>query len=567
MRIAVLIKDRCQPKKCSLECYKYCPLVRMGEEAIVPDERSKPIISERLCVGCGICVHRCPYRAIAIVNLPEELEKECIHRYGKNGFKLYRLPIPERGRIMGVIGANGLGKSTILNILAGELEPNLCNGGSEGLSISAQNYLEAIRRKEFKAALKPQYVTRIRELYDSPAIDLLEKTDERGISKRLILLLSLQDCIERGVDELSGGELQRLAVASTLARDAEVYLFDEFSAFLDVHQRLECARSINDLCRDKYCVMVEHDLALLDLAADYIHILYGVGGGFGVASGAKSTRAGINSYLLGFLKEENVRFGDEVEFITHPPRRRVETKGLLSFSDLRKRVDGFELEVAAGEINKGEVVGIVGPNGTGKSTFIKVLAGEWELDEGEIDKVSVGYKPQELDFEGSLTLGDFIGGTEGLKEVPLGLDSMMDRDFQSLSGGERQRAWISKALCQERDVYLLDEPSAYLDVSQRKSVARIIRRVVESRGASAFVVDHDIYFLDMISESLMVFSGMPGIKGVGRGPMSMRDGMNQFLKEVDVTFRRDHNSKRPRINKLGSKLDREQRQKGEYYYG
>ncbi len=574
MRIAVLIKDRCQPKKCSLECYKYCPPVRMGEEAIVLDEKSKPIISEKLCVGCGICVHKCPYKAIAIVNLPEELEKECIHRYGKNGFKLFRLPIPEKGRIMGIIGANGLGKTTILRISSGELKPNLCLQESiwEDLPISAQNYLEMISEKEVKAALKPQYVTKIRELYDSTAVGLLEKVDERGISDKLISMLSLQECAERSVNELSGGELQRLAIASTLEKEADVYLFDEFSAFLDVYQRLEVAKLINEFCRDRYCVIVEHDLALLDLTADYVHILYGVGGGFGIVSGAKSTRAGINSYLSGFLKEENVRFGGEFRFITHPPKRRVETRAHLVFSGLRKKLDGFELNVGKGEINKGEIVGILGPNGTGKSTFIRVLAGELEPDEGELDRtVSVGHKPQELDVVDPSTLENFIGDIEswGIKEViePLGLDTMMEREFESLSGGERQRAWLAKTLGQERDVYLLDEPSAYLDVSQRSAIAKIIKRVVESRGASAFVVDHDAYFIDMISESLMVFNGTPGINGVGRGPMSMREGMNSFLREINVTFRRDHNTKRPRINKLGSKLDREQRQRGEYYYG
>ena len=115
-------------------------------------------------------------------------------------------------------------------------------------------------------------------------------------------------------------------------------------------------------------------------------------------------------------------------------------------------------------------------------------------------------------------------------------------------------------------MYLIDEPSAYLDSKQRMLVSRTIRRVVENLGKSALVVDHDVYFVDMISDALMVFDGTPGIEGVGRGPFSLHEGMNLFLKEVDVTFRRDEDTKRPRVNKSGSYMDRKQKEMGEYYY-
>ena len=115
-------------------------------------------------------------------------------------------------------------------------------------------------------------------------------------------------------------------------------------------------------------------------------------------------------------------------------------------------------------------------------------------------------------------------------------------------------------------MYLLDEPSAYLDSNQRMEAAKTVRRVMEKRGRSALIVDHDIYFLDMVSDSIMVFSGHPGKEGRANGPFDMRAGMNMFLKEVDVTFRRDNDTNRPRINKPGSRLDREQKERGEYYY-
>ncbi|RLB58120.1 MAG: ribosome biogenesis/translation initiation ATPase RLI, partial [Deltaproteobacteria bacterium] len=97
MRVAVIDRDRCQPKKCSLECIKYCPPVRNGIEAIVMKDE-KPVVSEELCVGCGICIHKCPFKAIHIENLADELESELVHQYGENGFRLFRLPSPSLGK-------------------------------------------------------------------------------------------------------------------------------------------------------------------------------------------------------------------------------------------------------------------------------------------------------------------------------------------------------------------------------------------------------------------------------------------------------------------------------------
>ena len=98
------------------------------------------------------------------------------------------------------------------------------------------------------------------------------------------------------------------------------------------------------------------------------------------------------------------------------------------------------------------------------------------------------------------------------------------------------------------------------------NVARIIRRVIENNKKSAIVVDHDIYLIDLISDALIVFKGEQGVYGNSRGPMEMRDGMNMFLKDLGITFRRDETTRRPRINKLNSALDRQQKASGEYYY-
>lgn len=82
-------------------------------------------ISEELCIGCGICVKKCPFSAISIINLPKNLESQTTHRYGPNSFKLHRLPMPRPGQVLGLVGTNGIGKSTALQILAAKLKPNL----------------------------------------------------------------------------------------------------------------------------------------------------------------------------------------------------------------------------------------------------------------------------------------------------------------------------------------------------------------------------------------------------------------------------------------------------------
>lgn len=91
---------------------------------VTPESRIA-FISESLCIGCGICPKRCPFSAITIINLPTNLESQITHRYAANSFKLHRLPMPRPGLVLGLVGTNGIGKSTALKILSGKLKPNL----------------------------------------------------------------------------------------------------------------------------------------------------------------------------------------------------------------------------------------------------------------------------------------------------------------------------------------------------------------------------------------------------------------------------------------------------------
>ena len=587
MRIAVIIKDRCHPDKCHEVCIKFCPRVRAGfVDTIKEGPDGKPVISEDLCIACGICINKCPFDAIKILGLPEELEGGMVHRYGQNGFRLFNLPLPRRGKIVGLLGQNGLGKSTALNILGGQIIPNLGEYGNGG------NWDEVIERFEgsetgeyFKDlssgrlthSLKPQYVDLIPKAYRGTIGNALLKNGSEDRVERFMGGLDISSIKNKGFNEISGGELQRVAIAASLIKEADVYLLDEPSSYLDIYQRLRVANVIREVSREKSVLIVEHDLAILDYLADDVHLTYGDEGAYGVVTPVYRVRNAINIYLRGYLPSENIRFRDvEITFEKHPPRKMVERSSFVSFGRLLKRYGGFELMIDGGELYGGEVVGVVGPNAIGKTTFIGMLAGIIEPTDGEIvSRIRVSYKPQYLraSYHGEVrdffseTCPDLLSPYNGAAIIePLGLKGLLSKNLSTLSGGELQRAAIALCLGRDADLYLIDEPSAYLDSAQRMGASKVIKRVVENRGRCAYVVDHDIYFIDMLADELMVFEGIPGKTGRAIGPLGMREGMNRFFGSLGVSFRRDEETNRPRVNKPESKLDREQKGRGEYYY-
>ncbi|MFT4883860.1 MAG: ATP-binding cassette subfamily E protein 1 [Natronomonas sp.] len=601
--IAVVDLDRCQPDRCNYECANYCPPNRTGEECIVtreeryedadnytggPDQIS---ISEELCLGetCGICVEKCPFDAIEIINLPQELEEEPTHRYGENAFALYGLPAPHEGRVTGILGPNGIGKTTAVRILAGEITPNLGDFDQEpswetvldeyrGTAI--QGYLEDIQEGEVTVARKPQYVDKIPDQFDGKTKELIDSVDERGVADDIVERLGIAPIVDQPIDTLSGGELQRVAIAATVVRDADFYFLDEITPYLDIGQRVTAARLIQELSEEgRSMLVVEHDLAVLDLLADNLHVAYGEPGVFGVITPPKSTKGGINQYLEGYLENENMRIRPgAIQFEEHAPRTATRGDTLVEYPDMTKTYgEGeFSLDIEGGEIRNNEVLGIVGPNGIGKSTFAKILAGRLEPEDGAFDAdLDISYKPQYVEIDQPMRVDSFLrsitddfGTSYWNTEIaqPLQLERIMEQNLPDLSGGERQRVAIAACLSKDADLYLLDEPSAHLDVEQRVLATRAIRRYTETHDKTAMVIDHDIYMIDLLADRLQVFEGTPAEHGHAGRPMGMREGMNTFLANLDVTFRRDERTGRPRINKPGSQKDREQKKQGEYYY-
>jgi ATP-binding cassette subfamily E protein 1 len=440
-----------------------------------------------------------------------------------------------------------------------------------------RDYFKRLADGKLKVSIKPQYVDNIPKVHKGKVRTLLERMDTDGMLDGLAESLEMGKSLDQKLEKLSGGELQRVAIVATLLKDADIYFLDEPSSYLDVKQRMEVAKVLQAVVKEKRIVVVEHDLAILDFLAEVTYLMYGSEGAYGIFSHPRSTRVAVNTYLNGYLKEENVRFrGYPIKFEVKSPKESWLSAALVEYGDMSKRFRNFKLEVRGGSIKKGEVVGVLGPNATGKTTFVKILAGQLKPTSGDKEfGVKVSYKPQYIEPKFKGTVKELFEKELGkeLKDYiqadviqPLNIRPLWENSVSTLSGGELQRVAIALCLAREADIYLIDEPSAYLDSNQRIETAKVIRRTIENRGKSAMIVEHDVYFIDIVADSIMAFSGEASVTGLGEGPFSMREGMNKFLASVNITFRRDNDTNRPRINKFGSKLDRQQKESGEYYY-
>lgn len=592
-RVGVLDQDLCQPQKCGLECIKYCPVNKSGSECVTINEESKKAqIDEEICNGCGICVKVCPFDAITIVNLASELATDKIHQYGPNSFRLFRLPTPRKGEVVGLLGRNGMGKSTVVNILSGKLKPNL--GKYENppewdeifkhySGTELKQHFQKIEQNQIRASIKPQQIQHLAEAFDGTGNELLDKYDERGVTRELVRELGLQNSMEQSLKELSGGELQRIAVAAAASKDTEFYFFDEPSSYNDVFQRIGVARVIQSLAKiGKSVMVVEHDLTLLDFLSDYIEVLYGEPTAYGIVSNILSTKIGINVFLDGYLPNENVRFRDK-KFSMDVSSSSTETdifqegSEVVKYPRLEKNFDSFSVIIEPGRVRKGEVLGIMGANALGKTTMMKMIAGVQKPDVGSIDKkIKIAYKPQylqnDIDVEVIALLekasGDPIEGSQEEEQIldPLKIRKLYNKSVKNLSGGELQKIAVASCLIQKVDLYALDEPSAFLDVEDRIAVAKFLQKFVRSFGKSAIIIDHDLQLMDLVSDSMIIFEGESGKAGIATSPMPKPEAMNRFLKSLDMSFRRDEKSLRPRVNKMESRLDKDQKTSGNFYY-
>ncbi len=645
-RIAIIDSDKCKPEKCAKECIKYCPPQKSGKHVIdiedimtniptqsnksdmvrskisnldrLTDKKKIAKIAESLCIGCNQCVRVCPFEAIKIINLPEENPADIIHRYNPNGFRLYKLPILKPNTIIGIVGPNGVGKTTLIDILSNHIRPNFeqFNKNYTDKEIITkfrgtvlQDYLKDLYGNKLKFSIKEQKIKQglpknqmsVKEFLKLKLIDI----DNLNPIPESYFSLGIDKIIGSNLTTLSGGELQRLLCWITAITPASVYIFDEPSNFLDVKQRLEISRLIRSIDGvGKYIIVIEHDLSMLDYISDELYIVYGQAGAYGIISKPLTTLEGINMYLSGYITTQNIRFRDE-EFNLKPASDIVQNKidlleDIITDNKEIKEIKeikanhfeypsheinfpNYQLKIPSGSITLSNSIGVIlGENGTGKTTFINWLASSLGLSvslkeqstniKKFVDKN--GIYPTVLELLHHKIKSNYFNPTFQTDVIKqLEIEPLQSRKLDELSGGELQRVFIVLCLGTPADIYLLDEPSANLDIEKRLKVTKVIKRFIINYNKSAFIIEHDImmsvaFAQEFGSKILLVKqdSWEQGIKKCSvSAPLDFTQGINGFLKLMGITMRiSGHN--RPRINKYNSQLDQEQK-KNERYYG
>lgn len=585
--IVYIDQDKIEPKLARETVIKYDPLNRPGKEGgfYIDEKEELHIDDEDVMEAHRMAIKKYPYDgAIRLVNLKKEMGDK-VHQFGENTFRLYGLPKPEEGDIVGILGRNGIGKSVALKILSGKIKPNLGNWEKppswkkikeKYRGTALQNHFKDLAEENVETSFKPQKVEDLPKVYEGQVKDLLKQSEERLEINDIAEELEIAKLLDRELDELSGGELQRVAIASTLMKETDIYMFDEPSSFLDVKQRLKIAQKIRELKQqDKKVLVVEHDLATLDLVADHIHIFHGEPATYGMVSNKLTTREGINQYLDGYLESHNLQIRDEsLEFVRTKRSQVQKNPPVFNYPKLEKDFgEGeFQLKTKSGTLHEEEIFAIFGENGLGKTVFAKLLSGQITPDNTEKQDYSISYKPQYIKTsKGTVyeALSEHANPESKRFETriaePLELEDLYENRLKDLSGGELQRVAIALCLSRNAEAYLLDEPSAYLDVEARVKLGKTLKRFARKTEKPLMIIDHDLMLLDYVADTGTVFHGTPGQKGQTTEKTKLDQAMNTFLKQLKITYRKDPDTGRPRANKKDSQKDKQQKREGNYY--
>ena len=415
--------------------------------------------------------------------------------------------------------------------------------------------------------------------------------DQNILKSDAFLMLKLDKLLDHKINTLSGGELQKLLCWVTCAKKADVYIFDEPSNFLDIKQRMEIVQIIKYVCsHDTYVLIVEHDLSMLDYASDEVNIVYGKGAAYGIISTSMGLSTGLNNYMEGELKDQNIRFRTEpfnLKSYSEVASNSIQKKSndltnCLTYESTILEYPDFKLTVPQGLINlNGSINVILGENGIGKTTFMNYISSNTDL--------GISYKTQHVNIKQYMnsdgtfpTVQELLYNninSEYLNPVfqtnvlkILDIKSIEDKHINELSGGELQKVTICYTLGTPANIYLLDEPSSNLDIENRLRCITAIKKFADNSNKCIFIIEHDIMMAVALSQEInskILFikkeQNKDNIKNCEISePLDFSTGINLFLKELGITMRISGGG-RPRINKYGSRLDTEQKNKGIYY--
>ncbi len=444
------------------------------------------------------------------------------------------------GDKVGIVGVNGGGKSTLLRILAGVSEPD---GGqmirTNGIRVS---YLPQIPAFEDSGTVLQQVLAHIpKDLADSKEYE----------AKATLARFGIQD-YDREISSLSGGERRRAGIAAALIAPSDVLLLDEPTNHID-HETAQMLEEMLIRYRGAI-VMVTHDRYFLDKICNRIveverGQLYSCDGSYSdylaqkaqreadaqaAERKAKSLYRQELAWISRGARARGTKSKDRIERFEALQNREIPVEAerlqmqsvssrlgrkTIEIANLSKAVDGRQLIADFSYIiPRNARIGIIGNNGAGKSTFLRMLTGEITPDEGSItvgDTVRIGYFSQECEsMDETMRVIDYIRETAEIVQTPDGTVTaaqMLERflfngelqwnRIEKLSGGERKRLYLLKILMSAPNILLLDEPTNDLDIL----TLTILEDYLQSFEGAVLAVSHDRYFLDKFAAELFVF--------------------------------------------------------------
>lgn len=481
------------------------------------------------------------------------------------------------GDKVGIVGINGTGKSTLLKILAGAEYPD---GGTitrtNGIRIS---YLPQIPEFDDHGSILEQVLAHL------PA-DLMESKEFEA--KSILGKMGITD-YDKDISTLSGGEKRRAGIAAALVQPSDVLLLDEPTNHIDN----ETAQLLEDLLM-KYrgaIVMVTHDRYFLNkICRKIVEVdkgkIYSCDGGYSDYLVYKAQR---EADIEATERKNRSVYRRELEWIKRGPRARgtkskdrIERFKALENREIPVEAEKLQLQSVSSHLGKKTIeienisksisgkplitdfsyiisrdarIGIVGHNGAGKSTFLKMIMGQLTPDSGNIvigDTVNIGYFSQECEsMDPNMRVIEYIRETADRIQTPDGTvtaSQMLERflfnselqwnRIEKLSGGERKRLYLLKVLMEAPNILLLDEPTNDLDIA----TLTILEDYLENFNGAVVAVSHDRYFLYRMATEIFEFrDGM-----CNRYNGNYTDYAQQALKSVSAEKPKQKGEKKER---------------------